>query len=77
MTLMELQEVLGERIEVTLDNTVSEKERVAENKRSEMVVAIAKQMINNATVVLRAEDLMAKNKITKQSSISILAGEER
>lgn len=59
MTLMELQQILGERIEITNDLAMDEEEREKENQKSEMIVKIAKQMINNADVILRTEKLQA------------------
>ena len=56
MTLKELQAILGERIKRA--NTESDPtERKAQNEQSQLICSLAKQMINNADVILRAEKL--------------------
>lgn len=47
MTLVDLQGVLGDRIQVTLDKSLTPEERQTENEQSHMIVNLAKQMINN------------------------------
>lgn len=63
MTLKELQEVLGERIELALDAKATPLKRKADNEQSQLICAIAKQMINNADVMLRTEKLVQENKL--------------
>lgn len=53
MNLMELQEVLGEELKSVIDGT-------ADIEQAKAVALLAKQMINNADIVLRAD------KFTKQ-----------
>lgn len=67
MTLVELQDILGKRVEVTLDETLSPEERQIENEQSALIVGIAKQMINNGDLILRTEKLAAQNKSLKSS----------
>ena len=67
MTLVELQDILGKRVEVTLDETLSPEERQIENEQSALIVGIAKQMINNGDLILRTEKLAAQNKSLKTS----------
>ena len=69
MTLVELQKVLGERIEIANNKEMSAEERKTENETSQVIASLAKQMINNADVVLRAEKLAADGKLKKTSSI--------
>lgn len=66
MTLLELQNVLGERIGITLEDMSKEK-RQEENEQSRLIVGIAKQMINNGDLILRTEKLMAQTKSLKKS----------
>lgn len=73
MTLVELQKVLGERIEITNDLAMSDEERERENEKSEIVARLAKQMINNADVILRTDKLRAEGKLT-ESSIDKVVG---
>ena len=74
MTLIELQEVLGERISVATDNKITDEEMVRENEKSDMIARLAKQMINNADIILRTDKLRAEGKAAN-SAISRIAGE--
>lgn len=71
MTLVELQEKLGEQIELLTDKTTphTAKRNLAEIAMT--VSSLAKQMINNADVVLRTEKLVAEGKL-KESAIQRL-----
>ncbi len=73
MTLMELQEILGERIRIASDNTLSIDERRKETELSQTISSLAKQMINNADVVLRTDKLVAEGKL-QNSNIERLVG---
>lgn len=66
MTLVELQDILGDRISVTLKEMTPE-ERQTENEQSSLIVEIAKQMINNGDLILRTEKLMAQQKNLHES----------
>lgn len=66
MTLVELHDVLGSRINISLSDMDSER-RQEENEQSKLVVGIAKQMINNGDLILRTEKLLAQNKNLKHS----------
>lgn len=63
MTLMELQEILGERIRIVSNTEMSMDERKKETELSQTISSLAKQMINNADVVLRTEKLVAEGKL--------------
>lgn len=77
MTLVELQEVLGDRIKITLKNELTPEERQTENEQSTLVMNLAKQMINNGDLILRTEKLMAQNKSLKTSiAMKLVAGDE-
>ena len=67
MTLMELQNVLGDRISVILNEDLTPEERQIENERAQLVVNVAKQMINNGDLILRTEKLAAQTKSLKKS----------
>lgn len=73
MTLMELQKVLGERIAITNDMAMGEEERKKENEKSDMIARLAKQMINNADVILRTDKLIAEGKL-QDSTIEKVVG---
>ena len=69
MTLMELQKILGERIRIASDNTLSVDERRKETELSQTISSLAKQMINNADVVLRTDKLVAEGKLKELKSV--------
>lgn len=68
MTLTELQNKLGEQIDLLTDNKTpfEEKRRLADVAMT--VSSLAKQMINNADVILRTEKLVSEGKL-KESTI--------
>ena len=66
MTLIALQEILGNRIEITLKEMAPE-QRIIENEQSALVMNLAKQMINNGDLILRTEKLAAQAKNLKES----------
>lgn len=63
MTLMQLHDVLCERILIAKDKTISVEERAKEAEISMTISSLAKQVINNADVVLRADKLKAEGKL--------------
>lgn len=63
MTLVELQKVLGDRIAIHNDLAMDSEERVKENETSDIIARLAKQMINNADVVLRTDKLISEGKL--------------
>ncbi len=67
MTLTELQKVLGERIRLATDENLSVEERKKEAEISMTISTLAKQMINNADVVLRTEKLVAEGKLQEST----------
>lgn len=73
MTLLELQQVLGERIEIANDMAMGEEERKQENEKSEIIARLAKQMINNADIILRTDKLKSEGKL-KNSTIEKMVG---
>lgn len=80
MTLIELQGILGENIKAVHDMKINgdgadpeEVKRVY--GRAEAIARLAKQMVNNADVVLRKDKLQAEGKIGKDDAISKLVGE--
>ena len=71
MTLLELQQIFGDRINMTLRTDLTPEERQTENEQSALIMNIGKQMINNADLILRAEKLAAQ---TRQLDTSIIMG---
>lgn len=76
MTLIELQKILGERISLANDKTLSPEERKREAEISQTISSLAKQMINNADVVLRADKLVAEGVITKSHIEKLISNED-
>jgi len=75
MTQKELQDVLGDRIEAMLKlDDLSDDEQRFEFQRSDMISRLAKQMINNADVILRTDKLIAEGKLMSSSIISSVIG---
>lgn len=68
MKLSELQDILGERILKLTDETLSPEQRMQETAISQTIASLAKQMINNADIVLRTEKLISDDKL-KNSKI--------
>lgn len=75
MTLLELQKILGERIEIANDKTISPEERKREAEISQTISSLAKQMINNADVVLRADKLVAEGTLSKSHIEKLISDE--
>lgn len=73
MTLYELQEKLGEQIELITDKQTPYEARKRLAEVAMTVSSLAKQMINNADVVLRTEKLTAEGKL-KESTIEKMVG---
>ena len=63
MTLIELQKILGERIRIVSNTEMSIDDRKNEAELSQTISSLAKQMINNADVVLRTEKLVAEGRL--------------
>lgn len=74
MKLLELQKVLGERIKIATDETLTDEKRQMETNISQTISSLAKQMINNADIVLRADKLRIDGKI-KDSKIEGMIGD--
>ena len=75
MTLMELQEILGERIRIANDKTLTIDERKRETDISQTISSLAKQMINNADVILRTDKLIAEGKLQDSNIQKIISGD--
>lgn len=73
MTLRELQAVLGERIRIAMNKDMPLDERVKETEISQTISSLAKQMVNNADVVLRAEKLISEGRL-RNTNIEAMIG---
>ena len=71
MTLVELQNKLGEQIDLLTDPKTPHQAKKSLAEVAQTVSSLAKQMINNPDVVLRTEKLVAEGKL-KDSAIEKL-----
>lgn len=67
MKLIELQQVLGDRISISLKKDMTPEQRQQENEQSHLIMGLAKQMINNGDLILRTEKLMAQTRALEES----------
>ena len=74
MTLLELQNILGERIRLANDRTLTPEERKKETDISQTISSLAKQMINNADVILRTDKLIAECKLQNSNIEKLVCG---
>ena len=73
MTLTELQDILGDQIKSILNLNQDDAEgRNFQMEKSEMIARLAKSMINNADVVLRADKLAAENRLIESTIMSMV-----
>lgn len=77
MTLMELQGVLGERIKIATDISLTDEQRKMETQLSQTISSLAKQMINNADIVLRTDKLIADGKLNRSNIEKLVNGSEK
>ena len=78
MTLVELQKVLGDRINVTLNKELTTEQREIENAQSAFICELAKQMINNGDLILRTEKLASMNKSLEHSvAMQLIYGDKK
>ena len=76
MTLIELEKVMGDRVEITLKEDVTPEERQQDNEQTALVIGLAKQMINNGDLILRTEKLMAQTKaLTHSYAMELINGD--
>ena len=75
MTLVELQDKLGEQVELLSDKNTPYQAKKTIADVAQTISSLAKQMINNADVILRTEKLVSEGKM-KQSSIVKMINED-
>lgn len=75
MTLVELHDVMGDRIKATLKNDVTPEERTIENEQTKIIIGVAKQMINNGKLILEYEKALAQAKTLQKSVLADIIGE--
>ena len=76
MTLLELQDVLAERIRIAT-TPMSDEERKKENVQSNTVIGLAKQFVNASDCIIRAEKLDAELMMAHKSSSYRMIGDDK
>nr|DAF03474.1 MAG TPA: hypothetical protein [Bacteriophage sp.] len=75
MTLIELQNKLGEQIEALTNPESSNEMKKQVAEISSVISSLAKQMINNADIVLRRDKMISEGKL-KNSAINKMIGDD-
>ena len=75
MTLIELQNKLGEQIEALTSPESSNEMKKQVAEISSVISSLAKQMINNADIVLRRDKMISEGKL-KNSAITKMIGDD-
>ncbi len=73
MTLVELQEKLGEQVELLTDKKTPFQAKKTLADVAMTVSSLAKQMINNADVILRTEKLVSEGKMKENAIVKMIA----
>lgn len=76
MTLIELQNKLGEQIESLTNLEASNETKKQAAEIASVISSLAKQMINNADIVLRRDKMISEGKL-KNSAINSMIGDEK
>lgn len=77
MTQLELQQLLGEELKKVYDSeTLPRETQIKVLDTAATISSLAKQMINNADVVLRAEKLENDGKLRNSAIIAMIKGED-
>ena len=76
MSLIELQAKLGEQIELLSDPKTPFQAKKALAEVSQTISSLAKQMINNADVMLRTEKLVSEGKLKNSSIVRMISHDE-
>ena len=77
MNLLELQKILGNRIKEEINSkNLSESEKYECHKTSENIAKLAKQMINNADIILRSEKLITDKQLKDTIIENLIKGSD-
>ena len=77
MTLMELQDKLGEQIELLSDKKTPYEAKKKLADVAAVISSLAKQMVNNADVVLRTEKLHSDGKLRNSQILEMIRNDEK
>ena len=73
MTLLELQKKLGEQIDLLTDQRTPAESRKRLADMAVVISSLAKQMINNADVILRTEKLVSEGKMKDAAIVHMIS----
>lgn len=74
--LKELYEVVTDRIDVTMNDSLTAEERQIENEQSALIFEGVKQAVNVGDLILRIEKLQAQTKnLTDSQAMKLVRGE--
>lgn len=66
MTLIELQKIIGDRINVTISDMSPEQMKI-ENEKSALIIGLSKQYISTQNTIIKAAQLMGDNEKMKKT----------
>ena len=66
MTLIELQKIIGDHINVTISELSPEQLKI-ENEKSALVIGLSKQYISTQNTIIKAAQLMGDNEKMKKT----------
>lgn len=66
MTLIELQKIIGDRINVTISDMSPEQMKI-ENEKSALAIGLSKQYISTQNTIIKAAQLMGDNEKMKKT----------
>ena len=66
MTLIELQKIIGDRINITISDMSPEQMKI-ENEKSALVIGLSKQYISTQNAIIKAASLMGDNEKMKKT----------
>lgn len=72
MTLTELHDILGENVRAIHTANLQDEESAKIIEKSEAISRLAKQMINNADIILRTDKLVAEGKLTNSVIVRVV-----
>ncbi len=75
MTVLEMEQIIGDRVRLALRDDRTPEQRQEDNAQSFLVLGMAKQFFNGADITLRTEKLLAQNKALKESRMDRLLGQ--
>lgn len=70
MTLIGLQKVLSDRIQVTLSD-MTEEEALKENERTSLIINLSKQMIANQNTIMKAATMVEDSMDLRKKAVDL------